>query len=240
MSALTNVLIGIQARSTSSRLPRKCFELIGNKPLIQHVIERCEKASEYINKTPFHFPVRARVALLVPEGDELETYGDNRISIVSGPEQDVLSRYGKAAELFKPDYIVRITGDCPLIPPFLITKHVKLALLNSYDYVSNVEETARTAVDGHDCEVFSKAMLEFLLIEAKEASDREHVTTYARRLKPRWARFGNVIGYLDLSHMKLSVDTLEDLERVREEYKKTEDALLQAWKLHGKSSTHRF
>ena len=207
------VLIGIQARSGSTRLHRKAFELIAGKTMLDRVIEQCKRAASYLNKTSAS--TRVDVAVLVPYKDPiLGTFGD-RCAFIEGPEQDVLERYRLAAANFDADLIVRITGDCPLIPPTIISKSVKIAIANKYDYVSNVDPRFRTYLDGADCEVISAALLRHTADEAIDALDREHVTTWIRRNPPEWARVGAVMGAFDHSEVKLSVDTEDDLARVR-------------------------
>lgn len=241
MADFKNVCIGIQARSTSTRLPRKVFELIGEKPLLQHVIDACERAKIYMNRHSHKSNMIATVALLIPHGDEIKQVFRNKGAIiVEGAEHDVLSRYKFMAERLKADYIVRVTGDCPLIPSYVITKHVKAALMNEYDYTSNVDEDLRTSADGTDCEVISKRLLDWLDENAKDPKDREHVTLLARRAPPAWCKTGHVIGFLNLASLNLSVNTHEDLERVRAEYKTLSEALKKAERKHGRESIHRF
>jgi spore coat polysaccharide biosynthesis protein SpsF len=116
MENLLSVLIGIQARSTSTRLPRKCFEPLGGKRLLDHVIDSCHRAERYVNKNTYKNNYSASTALLIPEGDPLKKGFGSQVNIVEGPEDDVLTRYAIAVEKYKPDYICRITGDCPLMP----------------------------------------------------------------------------------------------------------------------------
>lgn len=236
----TSVLIAIQARSTSKRFPRKVFELIGGKPLLNHVIDSCDRAAKYMNNHMHSTRIMVKVALLIPFGDDIGPAFRGRAMIHEGPEHDVLARYASAVERFDADYIVRVTGDCPLIPSYLITKHIKTAKIGGYSYVSNVDEEARTAADGTDCEVISRDLMAWLSENAKDPKDREHVTTLARRSPPEWAKIAHVIGHLDLSSLKLSVDTPEDLERVREAYERVKTAQANAERLHGKASVHRF
>lgn len=236
----TTVVIGIQARSTSTRFPRKVFETIDGKPILKHVIDACDRAAFYMNNHTHKTKVLVKVALAVPSGDEIVPAFKKKAIIVEGPEQDVLARYGLLADKTGADYIVRVTADCPLIPPYLITKHIKVATINGYDYVSNVDEKCRTSIDGVDCEVISRRLLDYMLENATEPQDREHVTTYARSHTPEWARVGHVVGHLDQSNLKLSVDTIEDLERVRAAYDRVKMAIDMAEKLHGKTSVHRF
>lgn len=239
MAEVTNVVIGIQARSTSNRLPGKSLEMIDGKPLIQHVIDACTKAAYYINNFSHRTKTIAKVALLVPEGDELARIFRHRCHILEGREHDVLSRYMTLALEWDADYVVRITGDCPLIPPYLISKHIKIALVNGYDYLSNVDEGHRNSVDGYDCEVIKRKLLDWVDENAKEPSDLEHVTTLIRRHPPAWAKMGHVFGFMDLSNMKLSVDTTEDLERVRAHYQVTKDRIAKWEEKHGRGSAHR-
>lgn len=216
---VTHVLIGIQARTTSERFPGKVLEKIGHKAMIEHVIDSCQIAAKYTNRFTHKTRTLVDVALLVPAGDELTKFR-HKVQVREGSENDVLSRYVQAANQMKADYIVRVTGDCPLLPSFLISKMIKTAVVNAYDYVSNVDPKFRTAVDGHDCEVISRRLLDHIDKAATQPHEREHVTWMARANPPEWACRANVVGFLDLSNQKLSVDTLEDLERVRAVYER--------------------
>jgi spore coat polysaccharide biosynthesis protein SpsF (cytidylyltransferase family) len=236
---ITNVLIGIQARSTSERLPGKCFEMIGEKRLLDHVIDAAKMSAGYLNYHSNKSGIFVRVGLLIPEGDRISEEFQRKCPMYFGPEHDVLTRYKRAADKTGCDYVVRLTGDCPLIPPYLISKHIKIAIINNYDYVCNSDETVRTALDGIDCEVISKRLLDYMYEFARDAYDREHVTPLARKAPPSWARLGFVGGFFDQSEMKLSVDTQEDLERVRKQYASLTKRIADAEERYGKHSVHR-
>lgn len=184
MDNTTKVLIAIQARSTSQRLPKKCFEPMGNKRVLDHVIEACRRSATYSNRYAYKKKYQITVALLIPEGDIIKRVFDH-VDIIEGPEFDVLTRFGIAQNKYDADYICRITGDCPLIPPYVITKHISLAVMCEYDYVSNVDEACRLSLDGVDCEVMSKRMLNWLVANSTAPSEREHVTLLARQNPPR-------------------------------------------------------
>lgn len=233
------VLIGIQARSTSQRFPRKVFEKIGNQTMLQHVTTHCKRAADYLNKG-INTPLDAQVVLLVPEGDEIVTRAERLgVEVLEGPEDDVLTRYASAARAKKADFVVRITADCPLIPPFLISKHVMLAVEKGYDYLSNVFEEMRTAPDGFDCEVLSAQLMAYLDQYAVTKEYREHVTLMVRREPPRSSKIGCVVSYLDLSGVKLSVDTPEDLERVRAQHAHVQKCNKEAHERFGRFNVHR-
>jgi spore coat polysaccharide biosynthesis protein SpsF len=208
--------------------------------MLKHVLDACDRAAFYMNNHTHKTKVIVKVALAIPTGDEIGIAFKKRAIIVEGSETDVLGRYKVLADRMGADYLVRVTADCPLIPPYLITKHIKTATINGYDYLSNVDESCRTSIDGVDCEVMSRRMLDFLDENATDPKDREHVTTMARRSPPDWARIGHVIGHLDQSNLKLSVDTMEDLERVRAAFDRVKRAIENAESIHGKQSVHRF
>ncbi len=240
MSHQINVLIGIQARSGSTRLPRKAFEDIGGKPMLDRVIEQCKRAALYVNTRPRNgFHMKCRVAVVTPYGDPIVSAFQSRCEVLEGPEHDVLSRYAMAVERFSADYLVRVTGDCPLIPPAIISKSIFVAKNNDYDYLSNVDERFRTSIDGTDCEIISRRLFDHIAKAAVDAKDKEHVTTMIRREPPQWAKMGVIIDPFDDSTTKLSVDTAEDLERVRRAFTNAHDKYLSAAEMFGQRAVHR-
>jgi len=230
-------LIGIQARSGSTRLPKKAFALIGGKTMLDMVIDRCKKAAAYTNRSMNR--VAVSVAVLTPSGDPIVSEFKRACDVVEGPEMDVLARYGVGVAKHNPDLIVRVTGDCPLISPYTINRLIKLAIEHRYDYISNVDERFRTAIDGDDCEVFSRRLFDLALEFATRPYDREHVTSFMRRTPPEWAKIGAIIGSVDHSSVKLSVDTPEDLERVRLAHDAAHDKYSRATREIGQLQVHR-
>jgi spore coat polysaccharide biosynthesis protein SpsF (cytidylyltransferase family) len=231
------VLIGIQARSGSTRLPNKAHALICGYPLLMRVIESCKISAKKIKEKS---GAEVHVAVLTPYHDPIAFEYRKHVDIVEGPEQDVLARYMIAAEKYDADLIVRITGDCPLIPSNTIIGIGLLAVHKNYDYISNVDEQFRTSIDGTDTEVISSRLLRYAAENATNDEDREHVTTFIRRCPPEWAQNATVIGHFDLSgHQKLSVDTVEDLEAVRKAFDSTMNKFQGATRVYGKGRVHR-
>jgi spore coat polysaccharide biosynthesis protein SpsF (cytidylyltransferase family) len=216
------------------------MELLGGKTIMEHVIRTCQRSAIYIAQTYKNPPIRPQVLLLCPHGDPLVRAFEGWVDIVEGDEKDVLSRYAKAVDIHGPaDFVCRITGDCPLIPDYVISKVISIAVKNRYDYVSNVDPQCRSSEDGLDCEVMSGAMLAWINNKARTTYDREHVTTMITRDMPAWAKMGAVIGYFDRSAIKLSVDTPEDLEIARSELAKISKVESLALKKYGKRKVHR-
>lgn len=234
------ILIAIQARSTSTRLPGKVLKLIDGRTMLDHCCDAAKRSADYLNRFTFKTGIAVHCCLVVPNGDPIVEQFKHKILCVEGSEHDVLSRYMAAVEQTKPDYIVRITSDCPLIPPYIISKHIKLAVVNGYDYISNIDPRFRTALDGADCEVISSKLLTWANENAKPGREREHVTPLCRENPPRWARMAAVIGFFDESEVKLSVDTEEDLDTVRHNFERVKSKIRAAENAYGRENVHRF
>jgi spore coat polysaccharide biosynthesis protein SpsF (cytidylyltransferase family) len=214
--------------------------MIGNKTMLGHVASTCDMVAGYINERNTK-KLFIDVAILIPQGDEIKNQDYDGLPIIEGPEHDALTRYLMLQKKYNSDYVVRITGDCPLIPFPLIIKCINTAVFNDLDYVSNVDARCRTAADGMDCEVISKRLLNYTGDNATKRYDREHVTTYMRtECDMNIFKFGSIVSFLDQSHVKLSVDTEEDLERVRAEYKRSEEIRQTAINIYGRRNVHRF
>lgn len=198
----------LQARAGSSRLPGKVLADVGGLPLLAHALRRAgaaERLDEVVLATTTLERDDPVAALGAAEG----------VAVHRGPEDDVLRRMLDAARGAGADAIVRLTGDCPLLDPDVIDR-VVAALVDErprVDYASNVLE--RTYPKGLDCEALWTATLARIdeLAESREA--REHVTWLAYRERPELFELRSVTGTPDGSALDWSVDTAEDLERVR-------------------------
>lgn len=236
---MASVIIAIQARSTSERLPGKVLMDIEGKPLLQYVIDECKKCAQHVELRNTKVK-ECRTVVVCPTGDKLISVFNEKVPIFQGPEHDVLSRFYNLAQVWEPTYIVRISGDCPLIQSTEITKHINTAVMNDKDYTSNVQEEIRTVYDGADIEVLSARALQWLNTNAKDPKDREHVTTLLRRQEPPWLKVAHVISRIYTADTMLSVNTQEDLDRVRFHVRKIKEAEEWATKRHGRESVFKY
>jgi spore coat polysaccharide biosynthesis protein SpsF (cytidylyltransferase family) len=194
----------IQARMGSTRLPGKTLREIAGKSMLSHVVDRTS-TSKFIEGVVIATTVEAR-------DDSLAEFAQQRgLPCYRGNEHDVLDRTYQAALRFGVTTIVRVTPDCPLLDPRVLDRVIEVFRSGDYDYVANA--APRTYPDGLDVEVFSFAALERAWREARRPSEREHVTPYLRMSGA--FRTCNVEHAADLSHLKWSVDTPEDLEFAR-------------------------
>ena len=210
----------IQARVGSSRLPGKIFERVGGQTMLTHVLARAKA-----------IPGVALVAVTTtpaPEDDTIvaRCYGGGvactrgQVPLADQPgRNDVLNGYLTAALAARADVVVRITSDCPLLDPAVAGAVLaRFLAAPGCAYASNVHPPSW--YDGCDVEVFSVAAL-VLAARCAAPDEREHVTTWLWRGRdPACGAAVNVAAPdgADYSALKLSVDTLADLARVRRVY----------------------
>ena len=198
----------VQARMGSTRLPGKVLADLGGRPVLAHVLERAALIAP-----------NATLVLAIPAGpsdDPLEEVGLKAGAvIVRGSAEDVLDRYHQAAERAGADAVVRITADCPLLDPAVSSQVVARFLAGDVDYVSNIHPP--TFPDGYDTEMMSSAALDAAWHEAAVPYEREHVTPFIWQ-RPGRFRLANVAEEVDRSSWRLTLDTAEDLERIRRIY----------------------
>lgn len=198
------VLIIIQARMNSERLPGKVLKEVLGKPLLSYMLERVQAVpnTDTLVATTIQPEDDAIVSLCLREG----------VKVFRGSQNDVLERYYQAAKENNAKVIVRVTGDCPCIDPKIIEQVIQYYQKNSYDYVSNTLQW--TFPRGMDVEVFSYKILEKAYHEAKKLPEREHVTLYIYT-HPEIFTLGNYARTKDASQYRLTVDTPEDFELIK-------------------------
>ena len=114
-----------------------------------------------------------------PLDDILEKFcEENNLKCYRGSENDVMGRVLEAANKFKVDIIVEITGDCPFVDPDIVSQILNTYLNNNVDYLSNAH--IRSYPDGMDVQVFSKECLNRAYSDNPSDLDKEHVTLKIR------------------------------------------------------------
>ncbi|RZD44667.1 MAG: acylneuraminate cytidylyltransferase [Thaumarchaeota archaeon] len=198
------VIVIIQARMGSTRLPGKVLKIIEGKPLLEHQIDFL-KQSELSDQI-----IIATTTLL--EDNKIEDLA-NRINITCfrGNRDDVLERYYKCAKKFKGDLIVRITADNPLVEPTLVDKIIQLAINSKCDFATNMIK--QTYPLGYLVEVFPFNILENLYLNQKDPLTREHVTYHIKR-NPTLYNIQNYSLPQEIAHpeWRLAVDEEKDFE----------------------------
>ena len=164
----------LQARTDSSRLPKKVLKPLLGKPMILNQLERVTQSKlidELILLTSFESSDNELA-------DMVESYG---YKVYRGSTDNVLERFyncAKALNLKDEDIIVRITGDCPVMDSKIIDELIDAFLKSDCGYMANCVEPVYP--DGLDVEVFNVKALRKAFKNATKLSQKEHVTPYIR------------------------------------------------------------
>ena len=195
-SGVMTAVVQVQARLGSSRLPGKVLYTLGSRRVLGWVIERAQRIEQ-----------PAEVVLTVgdrPENDAIREWCDrHEIPYSSGPEDDLLERHSLAAAMMDSDPVVRVTGDCPFVPPSEIDRLVREHEQNDARYTTNLADDMPigTAVD-----VIDRKVLE----ELRELGDTHPV----RRLRNNPEEWDVVVSpneqWMSFNDAHIAVDTPED------------------------------
>lgn len=203
------VVVSIEARMSSSRLPGKMLMHIGEKTVIQHLIDRlrlCKKVDDIVIATTQN-----------PNDDSLVNWAkDYGVKCFRGSEDDVLQRVIDAHIFMETDIIVEITGDCPFTDPGIVDLGVETFLVNDCDYLTNCE--IHSAPPGLYVQVFSLNSLMKIGESIKDLAVREHVSLHYYE-NPDKYRIIHMMSPLDLylpEDTRIYLDYEEDLFFLRE------------------------
>lgn len=195
----------IQARMGSTRLPGKVMRTLNGKTVLAHVIERVS-ACPLVDLTVVATTTGVADDVVV---DEARRAG---AEVYRGSELDVLSRYWEAARAFGAELIVRVTSDCPLFDPAVLTRMLQayqsaISSGRRIDYLSNALE--RTYPRGLDAEIFPIDVLAAANQKARLPHEREHVTAYIYQHPSQFSLENHTDGWA-LQHHRWTLDTDED------------------------------
>jgi len=243
MRRLAKVAIGIQARSSSHRLPGKSLADICGKPMVQHVYERVLRAKS------------VSFAIVATDDERIfhavEAFG-GRAVMTSPRHRSGTDRIAEAVEtmgLRDEDIVVNIQGDQPLFEPVQVDEVVGPLLKDAsvpmstliYRIVRVSEITHPNAVrvvfdHDHFALYFSRATIPFVRDPGKEVDYFKHHGIYAYRRdflrtftalpegilerlealeQLRALEHGYRIKVVVTPHDSVEVDTHEELDRVR-------------------------
>jgi spore coat polysaccharide biosynthesis protein SpsF len=197
----------IQARIGSTRLPKKILKKVDNNfTVLDYVIKQIQ-SSKKIEKII--------VATTVLEEDDrvCDYLSSKKIEFFRGSSKDVLDRFFQCTKKFSLDIIIRITSDNPLIDPNIVDSVIEEYQDKKCDFATNT--ITRTFPYGTEVEVFSFKTLKKAWKNAKKPSEREHVTPFIRDPQNGF-NLVNLEHQKNLSHLRYTVDKIEDLKLVKE------------------------
>lgn len=197
-------LIVIQARLSSKRLPGKVLLPLAGRPMLNQIFRRCSAVKG------------AKVVVACPTADTEAIFTSTGIVPYGGPEQDLLTRLLVPLRALNCDALIRVTGDCPLVDPTMITDMVNVAKGGNTPIVTNTFPP-RTYPNGMDLELYHRGFLEEL-DKSLEGAHREYFYSWCLANCGDHA-FTKIHADNDASKIRLTVDYPEDLKLMEHIYK---------------------
>lgn len=206
-----NILI-IQAHMASTRLPNKIMKEICGKKVLLHDYNRCCRVKN-VDKVIIATSTNK-------ENDAIEDFcKENNIECFRGSENDVLDRYYECAKKYNPEYVVRVTSDCPLLEPKLIDFWLENAQKDKVEFVEEEKEI----FTGFGVDMFSFEALKKMKERAVTDKQKEHVVGYYYDHKDEFFHKKYPLPD-DLKYMyrdyRITLDTPEDYKLICNLYEK--------------------
>lgn len=190
----------IQARIGSTRLPGKVLKPLGETDVLSYVVGRCKKIegiSEVVVATS-----------TLPQDDAIALWCEqHNVSYYRGSEQNVLSRYIEAAKPYLPNYVMRVTADCPFVDYELASEMIRQIKVQSAEIIDITKPLPR----GLAVEIIAYDALKRIYEVATEERHREHVTYYAYEYKEEFTRIAfEPDEAIQVPELRITLDTDED------------------------------
>lgn len=212
---MTAISIVVQARMSSSRLPKKVLLPVLGESLLYRMIERLQQIKH-----------KASIVIATSENSEDDVIEEfcqaKNITCFRGSLNNLLDRHYQVGVLTNADIVIKIPSDCPLIDPRIVDKVLDFYVENEgkYDFVSNLHPA--TYPDGNDVEIMTFEALKKAWQEATRPLELEHTTPYFWE-NPDKFRLANVTWETGLDYSmshRFTIDYYEDylfIKRVFEE-----------------------
>ncbi len=202
----TKVIAIIQARVNSSRLPKKIFSKIRNESILESIYNNLSK-NPSIDKT---------IVATSKNKTDLELVNfckKKKINFFRGSLKNVLSRFIKIIEIYKPTYVIRVTADCPIIDLRALNIYIKTFKKKNFDALYFNYPTS--LLTGYD--IYSSNLLINAKKFSKDQKDKEHVGCfYIRRNLKEYKTLKVILPkFLKTNKYKLSIDTMSDLIKIK-------------------------
>lgn len=197
-------IVIIQARTGSTRLPGKVLKPLHNQDVLSYVITRCraiEGVAEVVIATS-----------VLPQDDAIAQWCEtHHVAYYRGSEDDVLDRYVQCAKKYEPDYVMRVTSDCP----FLDYEMAGEMLAKMEREQKNVMLLNGSLPRGLAVEIISYESLLLIHKLGKELRHREHVTYYAYEFNEQFTTaIFDVPANRQALALRITLDTEEDYELI--------------------------
>src|SRR5690348_6758783 len=173
----------VQARMGSDRTPGKVLKPVAGQPLLWHLVHRL-KACRLLED------IAVATSSTAADDAIVEWCSAHGVTVVRGPENDVLAAQARAAEKLDADIIVQASCDAPFIDAGLVDHLIATLIEQDGDYVVMDEEISQQGV-----QAFSRRALDRLMMDAaNDPAARAQITGYFR-LHPEFVRIVRAAPY---------------------------------------------
>lgn len=199
----------IQARMSSKRLPGKVLMPLAARPLLWHIynqVSHCQGINKVIVATSQE-----------KSDDKIEDFcRKNNIEFFRGSLDNVLERFNKVIDKYKPKYVSRICGDTPFLTPKFIDSQIKA--LKAYDGDMIISKDSSCFFEGQD--VYSVRALRQAYLFSKNKLDLEQLGSFyfAKNLNKLRLVGLKLPKELVAKDWRLTIDTPEDYQLVSKIY----------------------
>jgi spore coat polysaccharide biosynthesis protein SpsF len=218
---MPRVVLIIQARMSSTRLPGKSMMPLAGKPLVFRMVERLKKCKK-IDEIVIAIPDIPEDQVLIELAQELD------VSSFKGSLLDVRDRYLKSAKQFNAEYVIRIPADNPIPDANEIDKLIEFHLAkNPNGFSSNLAQVNNSGyLDGVGAEIFSTNLLEESIARSSSETVKEHVHRnffdYATQtpVDAAWCSIASPIAPAEIRRpdIILDVNTMDDYIKIKRIY----------------------
>ena len=196
------MLVIIQARYNSERLPGKVLKVLGKETILNRTINRISKSRKVSSIT---------VATSIHNFDDpIEVHAKTLgVEVFRGDLEDVGSRLLQAAKSQNSQNFIRISADSPFIDWRILDHAINIFDLSKPDLVTNI--FPRTFPKGQSVEIINTDALARICDVKRSLEEKEHVTPYFYN---HYQQF-NLVSFTsgqDCSSSNHCIDTQEDFD----------------------------
>jgi spore coat polysaccharide biosynthesis protein SpsF len=202
------VIACVVARMNSSRLPKKALLDVEGVSLIMRIVERLNE-SKMVDKVVICTSSHRDDVVLV------ELAKTNNIGYIAGSEKDVLSRLMDASKKYGADIVIRVTGDNPFTDSDIIDDMVEHHIKIEAEYSRMINLPIGVTSD-----ILSSSMLPKLHNQMSDPDETEYLSLFAMDHKLYNCEIWKAPDHLNRPYYSLTVDTPDDIEKVRNLYKR--------------------
>tara|TARA_B100001248_G_scaffold260719_1_gene249749 strand:- start:1050 stop:1802 length:753 start_codon:yes stop_codon:yes gene_type:complete len=205
-----NVIIGIQCRLRSKRLPAKALLKLNADSILA-----------FLTKRALNTNLPVYILTSDDKSDDLIVNESKKYSIsgiIRGSENDVISRYFELQKRTNANIIVRVTADNPLTDFRFIPILTEYLVENKLNF-STIDNNF--CIEGSNIEIFTKNILKQSFFNDQTLENKENVTTYMKKKSPenyQLRTFLQTESFIPNTITKYSVtiDTIDDYIKVKE------------------------